>query len=138
MLHHHISEKFLVLALFVAFSGTAICQSQKNPEKIESLNSPYATTVLVADTLGFGAVHIDPTYINGWGISVGSTGDFWLSSNGGGVTDIYDGAGNTGLAPIAVPSRNRTDPGSPSGVIFNSLGGFNGEIFIYSTEDGII
>jgi uncharacterized protein (TIGR03118 family) len=138
MIQHRISKKLLVIAALVAMAGGTVCQSQNNPATIQALNSPYTATILVADTLGFGAAHVDPTYVNGWGISVGSSGIFWLSSNGGGVTDIYDGTGTSALNAIAVPSRNGTDPGSPSGVVFNTTGDFNGEIFIYSTEDGII
>ena len=118
--------------------GFAACKSSTSPTTTPS--TPFSETVLVADTAGYGAMRIDSTYINGWGISVGGTGVFWLSSNHGGVTDIYDGLGAQKLPPIAIPSRNGTDPGAPSGVVFNGTGtsDFNNAKFIYSTEDGVI
>jgi uncharacterized protein (TIGR03118 family) len=136
MIHHRITKKLLAVGALAVILNLTSCKSSTSPTTTPS--TAFAETVLVADTAGFGAAHIDTTFINGWGIAVGGTGVFWLSSNHGGVTSIYDGAGTTKIPPIAIPSRNGTDPGSPSGVVFNSTTDFNGEKFIYSTEDGTI
>jgi uncharacterized protein (TIGR03118 family) len=117
----------------------AACKSDTTtPDTTRS--TAFMETALVADTAGYGAARIDTTYKNGWGIAVGSSGIFWLSSNHGGVTDIFKGDGSIALPPITIPSRNGTDPGSPTGVIFNSTStsDFNNAKFIYATEDGLI
>ena len=135
MIHHHISKQLLAVGALAILLGLNSCKSTTTAV---TTNSAYKETDLVADIAGLNAAHIDSTFKNGWGIAVGPTGIFWLSSNHVGVTNIYDGTGKTILAPIAVPSRNGTDPGSPSGVIYNSTSDFGGGKFIYCTEDGII
>ena len=135
MIHHQISKKLLAVGAIAVLLGLGSCKSTTTAV---TTSSAYKETVLVSDTVGFGAAHVDPTFKNGWGISVGSTGNFWLSSNHGGVTNIYSDSGATKLAPIKIPSRNGTDAGSPTGVVFNSTSDFNGYLFIYSSEDGII
>lgn len=135
MLHFNISGKLLAVGALAVLLGLNSCKSTTTAT---TPSSAYKETDLVADIAGLNAPIIDPTFKNGWGISVGSTGNFWLSSNHGGVTTIYDSTGATKLAAITIPSRNGTDAGSPTGVIFNSSTDFKGYLFIYSSEDGVI
>ena len=139
MKYHHISRTLLAVGAFAVLLGLASCKSDTTSTPTTT-SSKYQMTTLVSDTAGYGAARIDKSLANAWGISVGPTGNFWLSSNHGGVTDIYDGTAATSpLAPITIPSRNGTDAGSPTGVVFNSnTADFNGYLFIYCSEDGII
>ncbi|MDP4219310.1 MAG: TIGR03118 family protein [Bacteroidota bacterium] len=129
-------HKWLAAIGFLTLFVLASCKSSTSPTTTPS--TPFVETALVSDTLGYNAALIDTTFANGWGISVGPTGLFWLSSNHGGVTDIYDGNGVTKKAPVTIPSNNGTDPGAPTGVIYNGTADFGSYLFIYAGEDGII
>ncbi len=124
---------------FLAMLSFAACSSTTTTTPPTTTSSMYLVTNVVADTAGYGAGIIDKTLANAWGISIGTQGNFWLSSNHGGGTNIYNGAGATLLAAIKVPSRDGVSDGSPTGVVFNPTStDFKGNNFIYCTEDGII
>src|SRR5262249_20909576 len=91
----------------------------------------------------------DPTLQNAWGISLGQpTGPtIWISSNHGGVSELYTGdvngsplVKNSPLGVVNIPG------GDPSGQLFNTTTDFvisNGTtskapIFIFTTESGIV
>jgi uncharacterized protein (TIGR03118 family) len=83
----------------------------------------------------------DVNLINAWGISFSSTSPFWLSANGTGMAEVYsvtnDSAGNPHVAKIglevAIPGA-----GSLTGQVCNKTTGFNGDLFIFASEDGTI
>src|SRR5262245_42783611 len=55
------------------------------------LSANYLQTNLVSDLPGLAQL-LDPTLKNPWGISLApSAGAFWVSSNGGGVSELYLG-----------------------------------------------
>jgi uncharacterized protein (TIGR03118 family) len=71
------------------------------------------------------AAHEDPNLINPWGVSFSSTGPFWVSDAGTGVTTIYDGEGNavpiaghTAIDIAGVPGQ--AEKGTPTGQVFNT------------------
>jgi uncharacterized protein (TIGR03118 family) len=140
MIHYHFFKKLFAVGAFAALLGLASCSSSTTttPPVTNTDTSKYIQTNLVSDVTGYGALRTDPTLVNAWGISIGTTGTFWLSSNHGSVTDIYDSLGNQKLAPINIPSRDSIAGGAPSGVVFNGTADFNGFKFIYCSEDGII
>jgi uncharacterized protein (TIGR03118 family) len=125
---------FLVIAALVSCKSTSTNPPPTTP------STPYTETVLVADIAGTGAAFIDTTLKNEWGMSVGSTGTWWLSSNVGRVTNIYDYTGKpvSPLNPVIIPSRGNATGGTPTGVIFNGTTDFKGAHFIYCSLDGII
>lgn len=105
--------------------------------------SAYQVNYLVADEAGFGAARIDPNLVNGWGIAITSTGRIWVSSNGPGLSVIYDGSGMQVIPPVTIPARNGPTGGTPTGVVFNATSDFalsNGSPahFLFASEDGII
>ena len=105
--------------------------------------SAYQVTYLVADTAGFGAARIDRNLVNGWGIAITPTGRIWISSNGPGLSVVYDGSGNQIIPPVTIPARDGSTGGTPSGVVFNAtsdflLGNGNPARFLFASEDGII
>ncbi len=100
----------------------------------------YQQTNLVADLAGVAQVQ-DTNLVNAWGISFGATSPFWVSANGAGLALLYavtnDPAGNPVVAKqgleVMIPGE-----GNPTGQLFNGLGGFHGDIFIFASEDGTI
>ena len=96
---------------------------------------------LVTDNQGANAAQItDPGLVNGWGISYSPTSPFWVSSNGGGTSTLYrvDPATQaTTKVPltVAIPGA-----GNVTGQVFNAggAGQFNGDNFLFVSEDGTI
>jgi len=111
----------------------------------------FAQTNLISDG-SVAADHVDPNLINPWGVAFSSTGPFWVSDAGAGVTTIYDGtgapfpvAGHTVIDIAAAPGQ--TGPSTPTGQAFNSTtNGFQitadgvtaKSAFIFATTQGTI
>ncbi|HUO07677.1 MAG TPA: TIGR03118 family protein [Phycisphaerae bacterium] len=99
-----------------------------------------ATNLVTDDPLANPAMLTDPNLKNAWGISATATSPFWVSDNGTGVATLYrvDAATNV---PTKV-SLEVTIPGAGSvtGQINNPIGagGFNGDNFLFVSEDGTI
>jgi uncharacterized protein (TIGR03118 family) len=104
----------------------------------------YAVTDLVADVPGV-AAKTDGNLVNGWGIASLATSPIWVSSNGKGVSTLYNGLGTpvSPPSPVTIPSANGTGHGVPTGITSNPsandflLGATNAR-FLWSTEDGAI
>jgi uncharacterized protein (TIGR03118 family) len=110
----------------------------------------FAQTNIISD--GFvGAMHTDPNLINPWGVSFSSTGPFWVSDAGAGVTTIYKGDGtafpvadHTVIDIAGVPGQ--AGNGTPTGQVFNTTTGFQisadgvtaKSSFIFVTTQGTI
>jgi uncharacterized protein (TIGR03118 family) len=101
-----------------------------------------SVTGLVTDDQTANAAQItDPTLLNGWGISMSPTSPFWVSSNGGGVSEVYrvdpvTQAVTKAPLTVAIPGA-----GNPTGQVFNSgagAGQFNGNAFLFVSEDGTV
>ena len=136
-----ITISFLSGSLFILMS--MLCPGCKSKENPAPTSARYNKMNLVADTLGYSAVRIDANLQNAWGIAVGTTGSFWISSNHTGTTVIYDDNGAQVLAPVNIPLGTAPHGASPTGVILNTTSDFvipgNGaSVFIFSTEDGIL
>jgi uncharacterized protein (TIGR03118 family) len=140
------SVKKFVAAALAFFIFILIINGCRKNELHNTLNG-YQQVNLVSDTMGFGALIIDPNLVNAWGIAEAPSGPIWISSNGPGLSTIYDDNGVTLRPPVSIPSPDSTGGGTPSGVIFNGTTDFavmTGESsvvaskFIFATEDGII
>jgi uncharacterized protein (TIGR03118 family) len=106
-------------------------------------SSGFQQTNLVSDG-SVVAQHTDPTLINPWGIAIGQATPFWVNSQGGGVSEVYDAAGNKQF-DVGIPGKSgSTTAGHPTGIVFNgSSTNFvlsNGvpATFILATTDGTI
>jgi uncharacterized protein (TIGR03118 family) len=86
----------------------------------------------------------DSTLKNAWGVSYTATGSpFWVSSNGGGVANLYNvnpttNATTKATLTVTIPP---VGSGTPTGQAFNSANGsgaFNGDLFLFVSEDGTI
>ena len=86
-----------------------------------------------------GAAVTDANLTNAWGIAINPTAEvFWVSSNHGGSTPVYDATGALKPLDPKVPPLTGTDPGSPTGQIFNGGTNFMADKFVVDTEDGQI
>ena len=79
---------------------------------------------------------VDTELKNAWGLAASATSPWWVADNGTDLSTLYNG--NTGAKQALVVQV----PGAPTGLVFNSTGGFlvNGSParFIFSSEDGTI
>ncbi len=101
-------------------------------------NATYIQTNLVSDGSVSGTT-VDTNLINPWGIATSATSPLWVSDNGSGFATIYNGSGNA--LPLVVtipPNAGGTGHGTPTGQVFNGTSDFNGDVFIFATEDGTI
>lgn len=88
----------------------------------------YQQTNLVSNTNQQGVITVDPNLINPWGIARSSTGPWWVSDEGKGVSTIYNGSGQH--APpvlVTIPSAGQAAAGSPTGIVFNGSSDFDVE-----------
>ena len=111
----------------------------------------YLVVPLVADQSN-GQPVTDTNLVNGWGIVASPTSPLWVSSNGKGLSTIYNGLGAiiSPPSPVIIPPVNPSDPhGAPTGIVFNLgssskpgdfLVGAAGTAasFLWATEDGAI
>ena len=76
--------------------------------------------------------------MNAWGISSSGTSPFWVSDNGTGLSTLYS------VDPVTdVPTKQGLEvtipgDGSVTGQVFNGSSGFNGDRFLFVSEDGTI
>ena len=83
----------------------------------------------------------DTNLVNAWGISFGPTGPIWVGDNGTGKATLYAITNDAAGAPhVAKNARVVTipDTGSVTGLFFNSTAGFNGDTFVFVSEDGVV
>ncbi len=138
------------LLFFISIFVLSGCQKVQDElmhlkdEHAPKLSEDYKKVTLVANTSGYNAGRIDASLVNAWGLTFSSTGIAWISANGTGVSTVYKKDGSQVLAPVAIPSPNMVNGGTPTGVVFNSTSDFvipangNPARFIFVGEDGII
>jgi uncharacterized protein (TIGR03118 family) len=138
------------VARFVRLGGAisvlaafAVCVAQP---VIANNNSSYKTRVLVSDG-SVTADHTDTNLVNPWGVAFNPNGFVWVANNHTGTSTLYDGEGNAQPLIVTIPpAPGSTDPGSPTGIVFNSSddfavtqGGASGPSrFIFASESGTI
>ncbi len=104
--------------------------------------TPFTVTNLVTDDPSVNAAQItDPNLKNAWGISHSSGSPFWVSSNGAGLSMLYqvdpltNATTKLGLE-VTIPGA-----GNVTGQVFNvgnGTGNFNGNLFLFVSEDGTV
>jgi uncharacterized protein (TIGR03118 family) len=108
-------------------------------------------TNLVTDDQSVNSAQITDTSLkNPWGISHSTGSPFWVSDNGTGVATLYQVNPNTNATTKMIvgtqpdPSGGVVIPppgsGTPTGQVFNTAGAgaFNGDTFLFVSEDGTI
>src|SRR5262245_32448576 len=107
----------------------------------------FAVTNLVTDDQTVNKAQItDPALVNAWGISFPPAGTqplspFWVSDNGMGVATLYDINPATNATTKLGLTVSIPGDGSVTGQVFNSTaagGTFNGDAFLFVSEDGTI
>lgn len=99
-----------------------------------------ATNLVTDDPLVNPAALTDPHLQNAWGISATATGPFWVSANGTGLSTLYR------VDPVTnVPTKVGLEvkipgAGNVTGQVNNPVGAgaFNGDAFLFVSEDGTI
>jgi len=141
-----------VFILALILGGAVACKKNgynngygNNPPPPAQVDGSFQQTNLVADNGDGGAAKTDASMVNPWGLAINPSAHIiWLSSNHGGVTDVYDSTGKTLLGPIPIPSMGNPMGGSPTGVAFSPTSDFvihaTGGVakFIFVNEDGTI
>lgn len=134
----------ITLILSLGILNFISCTSDTTSDPPVTTKTAYETTYLVTDESGeYGSAIIDSNLVNGWGLAVGSTGYFWVSAEGTGLSTVYNKFGNTQLDPVTIPSRSANSGGAPTGVVYNYTtdfvvpGGGPG-IFIFASADGSV
>jgi uncharacterized protein (TIGR03118 family) len=86
-------------------------------EERSLMSANFLQTNLASDLPGLAQLQ-DPTLKNAWGISLSPNGGaFWISSNGGGVSELY--LGDLNGNSISAPFKVTIPGGSPTGQVFN-------------------
>jgi uncharacterized protein (TIGR03118 family) len=83
----------------------------------------------------------DTNLVNAWGIAFSPGSPFWVADNGTGLATLYqvtnDSSGNATVIQqglqVMIPGA-----GTPTGQVFNNTAGFNGDAFLFVSEDGTI
>jgi uncharacterized protein (TIGR03118 family) len=141
-----------VLALAVTMWGCGVTEAGDDPQSqtadLKSVATVAATktglgtrffrTDLVSDQKG--ALTVDATLVNPWGLAFSPNGLAWISVNGSGLVNVYDAHGRSMAPGMTVPTPAGTmGPAKPTGQVFNNdPSTFNGDTFIVSTEDGTL
>jgi len=100
-----------------------------------------AQSDLLSDQASPSVPHVDPNLVNPWGLAYGPQTYFWVANNGSGTSTVYDGSGAPMPTPplvVSVPPATGGGQGSPTGVVFNGTGDFDGDSFIFASLDGTI
>ncbi len=100
----------------------------------------YEQSNLVSDVAGTAQI-TDPDMTNAWGVSFSATSPFWVSDNNSGKSTLYTVTNDSsGAVHVSKASLVVTIPGAgtPTGQVFDGNGSFNGDIFLFVSEDGTI
>jgi uncharacterized protein (TIGR03118 family) len=99
----------------------------------------FQTTNLVTDDQSVNSAKItDLSLKNAWGISSSGTSPFWVSDNGTGVTTLYSVNPTTGAVAQVPLIVTIPGDGTPTGQVFNGGSAFNGDRFLFVSEDGTV
>lgn len=104
----------------------------------------YKQSNLISDQSGQAALP-DPHLVNAWGMAFQPNGAIWVNDNHTGVSTLYDGLGVIQTLVVTIPPPiGSEDQASPTGIVANAFksnatgNNFDGDIFIFATEDGTI
>jgi uncharacterized protein (TIGR03118 family) len=104
----------------------------------------YKQTNLISDEAGKAALP-DDNLLNAWGMAFQPNGAIWVNDNHSGVATLYDGLGAIQTLVVTVPPPIGNDAqATPTGMVANAFksnapgNNFDGDIFIFATEDGTI
>lgn len=126
---------------FVAMGVGCSNGSQSTPSGVTMPGLDAMATVTRQDIVSDqgGALATDAMLVNAWGLAFSSRGPAWVSSTEKGVSTVYNPDGKSPLPAVKIPAPASADQSSPTGQVSNDdANAFNGDNFIFVTEDGII
>ena len=113
-------------------------------------SAQYERTDFVSNQAGVAPL-LDPSLVNGWGLSRSTASPFWVSDNITGKATLYTGTGAKVPLEVTIPPVSGNPTGTPTGTVFNITVGNptpafavskNGKtapaLFLFATEDGTI
>jgi uncharacterized protein (TIGR03118 family) len=101
--------------------------------------SSFSVTPLVTNNQAANAAQItDSHLVNAWGIAYSAPSPFWVSDNGTGLATLYNVNPITNVTTAQGLVVSIPGDGSVTGQVFNSTAGFNGDRFLFVSEDGTI
>ena len=101
--------------------------------------SSFTVTPLVTNDQASNAAQItDNHLVNAWGIAYSAGSPFWVSDNGTGLATLYNVNPITNMTTAQGLVVSIPGDGSVTGQVFNSTSGFNGDRFLFVSEDGTI
>ena len=99
----------------------------------------FTQTNLVTDDQTANPAQItDSGLKNAWGMSFAPTGPFWVSENGSGMSSLYRVDPGTQATVRQTLSVAIPGAGNVTGQVFNSTASFNGDRFLFVSEDGTV
>src|ERR1700682_5517449 len=131
--------RLLTTALSLA-TGLSIAIPGVTANARDAAEGAFRQTNLVSEIPGMAPL-TDPNLVNPWGISASATSPVGVCDNNPAVTTLYNGAGTPRPLVVTIPPPPGSAEGvngTPTGTVFNDTGGFNGDLFLFATEDGTI
>lgn len=99
----------------------------------------FTTLNLVTDDQAANPAQTTDNHLkNAWGISFSPTSPFWVSSNGAGLSTLYNVDPLTNVTTKQALEVVIPGDGSVTGQVFNGSSAFNGDRFLFVNEDGTI
>jgi uncharacterized protein (TIGR03118 family) len=93
----------------------------------------FVQTNLASDVPGLAPV-TDSNLRNAWGMGASATSPVWIGDNFTGTAVLYSGAGVKNPLFVTIPGD-----GTVTGVLFSNVAGsFNGDTFLFDSEDGTV
>jgi uncharacterized protein (TIGR03118 family) len=133
--HLYIRSKIMLTLFAITFS-------------VAGFGHQYTRTDLTVDVASTSstAANKDPNLVNAWGLSRSSTGPWWISDNGTGLSTLYDLNGLPQPLVVTIPPPGPSGSSAPTGTVFNYTQSYlihQGStqakaIFLFVTEDGTI
>src|SRR5262249_48912452 len=98
------------------------------------------TDLVTDDPLVNPATLTDPKLKNPWGVSAAAANPFWVSNNATGVATLYTVNAATNVPTKVSLEVTIPDAGNVTGLVNNPVGAgaFNGDTFLFVSEDGTI
>lgn len=143
-MHRTVARFSASLGAVAALAALAACGDKVNPNVVVPVTtSAFVQTNLVADIASLGALTVDPSLVNPWGIAFGPTGILWVANNGTGTSTLYAQDGAKQSLTVTIPAATAGQHGVPTGTILNSttdfvIQGAGPATFIFAGEDGTI
>ena len=128
------------IAAVLALGGVGCSNDDDDDQGVPPPGSTTTRAVTQTDIVSDenDALVTDPQLVNAWGLAFNPVGAAWVSATETGVSTVYDGQGNALIPAVTIPDEEG-EPGSPTGQVFNAdEDAFEGNVFIFVTEDGTI